>query len=58
MGDFATKRLQAIAACEKIINGIEDGEITISSALLQCMKVARLVNDVDAIEWLNYELGG
>lgn len=58
MGDFGTKRLQAIAACEKIINGIEDGEITISSALLQCMKVARLVNDVDAIEWLNYELGG
>ena len=58
MGDFATKRLQAIAACEKIINGVEDGEITISSALLQCMKVARLVNDVDAIEWLNYELGG
>ena len=58
MGDFATKRLQALAACEKIINGIEDGEITISSALLQCMKVARLVNDVDAIEWLNYELGG
>ena len=58
MGDFATKRLQAIAACEKIINGIEDGEITISSVLLQCMKVARLVNDVDAIEWLNYELGG
>lgn len=58
MGDFATRRLQALEACEKIINGIEDGEITISSALLQCMKVARLVNDVDAMEWLNYELGG
>lgn len=58
MGDFTTKRLQALEACEKIINGIEDGEITISSALLQCMKVARLVNDVDAMEWLNYELGG
>ena len=28
MGDFATRRLQALEACEKIINGIEDGEIS------------------------------
>lgn len=58
MADFATRRIQAIDACEKVINGIEDGVITISSALLQCMKIARLVNDFDAMEWLNYELGG
>lgn len=34
MGDYATKRLQALNACEKVINGIEDGQITTSSALL------------------------
>lgn len=58
MSDFATKRLQALEACDKVINGIEDGTITVSSALLQCMKIARLVNDVDGQEWLRYEYGG
>ena len=58
MADFATRRIQALEACKKVINGIEDGSVTISSALLQCMKIARLVNDADAMEWLNYELGG
>lgn len=58
MADFATRRIQALEACEKVINGIEDESITISSALLQCSKIARLVNDIEAMEWLNYELGG
>lgn len=58
MGDYAAKRLQALNACEKVINGIEDGEITTSSALLLCKKIARLVNDVEGQEWLNYEYGG
>lgn len=58
MSDFATKRLQALEACDKVINGIEDGTITVSSALLQCMKIARLVNDIDGQEWLRYEYGG
>lgn len=58
MGDYATRRLQAIDACEKVINGIEDGEITTSSALLLCKKIARLVNDVEGQEWLSYEYGG
>ena len=58
MSDFANKRLQALAACDKVINGIEDGTITVSSALLQCMKIARLVNDIESQEWLGYEYGG
>lgn len=58
MGDYATKRLQALNACEKVINGIEDGQITTSSALLLCKKIARLVNDVEGQEWLSYEYGG
>ena len=58
MGDYATKRLQALDACEKVINGIEDGELTTSSALLLCKKIARLVNDTEGQEWLSYEYGG
>lgn len=58
MSDFTAKRLQALEACDKVINGIEDGTITVSSALLQCLKIARLVNDIDGQEWLRYEYGG
>ena len=53
MGDYATRRLQAMDACEKVITGIEDGGITTSSALLLCKKIARLVNDSEGEEWLS-----
>ena len=58
MSDFMTKRAQALDACEKVINGIEDGEISTLAALLMCKKIARLVNDIEGQEWLNYEYGG
>ena len=58
MSDFSTKRQQALDACDKVINGIEDGTITVSSALLMCKRIARLVNDMEGQEWLNYEYGG
>ena len=58
MGNFETKRLQALEACDKVIDGIEDETISVTSALLQCMKIARLVNDAEGQEWLQYEYGG
>lgn len=58
MGDFLTRRSQALEACEKVINGIENGVISTSSALLLCRKIARLVNDIEGQEWLSYEYGG
>ena len=58
MSDFSSKREQALVACDKVINGIEDGTITVSSSLLLCKKIARLVNDLEGQEWLNYEYGG
>ncbi len=48
----------ALVACEKVINGIEDETISTSSALLQCSKIARLTNDEEAIIWFQYEYGG
>lgn len=55
---IATKRDQALEACDKVILGIEDGTISISSALLLCKRIARLVNDLEGQEWLGYEYGG
>ena len=39
---------KALEACEKVLDGIEDGTISVSSALLQCLKIARLLNDEEA----------
>ena len=58
MSTFQDKRQQALEACEKVINGLEDESISALSALLQCKKIARLVGDIDGQEWLGYEFGG
>lgn len=53
-----TKIEKAQESCEQVLDGIEDGTITTTSALLQCLKIARPMNDTDAIMWLQYEYGG
>ena len=58
MSSIASRREQALEACEKVINGIEDGTISVSASLLLCRKIARLVNDPEGQEWLGYEYGG
>lgn len=58
MTTISSKKELAFEACDKVINGIEDGTISISSSLLLCKKIARLVNDVDGQIWLGYEYGG
>ncbi len=58
MNTFSTRRRQALDACEKAINGIENGTISVSSSLLLCKRIARLVNDPEGQEWLDYEYGG
>lgn len=58
MNNFSTKKDQALEACNKVIDGIENGTIPVSASLLLCKRIARLVNDIDGQEWLNYEYGG
>ena len=53
-----TKHEQALECCEKILDAIELGTCTISSALLLCLRVARLLNDTYALTWLQYESSG
>lgn len=52
------KRETALVTCESVLTGIECSTISVSSALLQCLRIARLTGDTDAIEWLQYEYGG
>lgn len=58
MNAFAEKRSQALETCEKVMEGIENGTTSVSASLLMCKRIARLVNDLDGQEWLNYEYGG
>lgn len=54
MSNTENKRAQALEACYKVIEGIEDGTVSVSSSLLLCKRIARLVNDCKGQEWLNY----
>ena len=58
MSTNSARKMQALEACDKVINGIEEGTITVLSSLLQCKKIARLVNDFEGQEWLGFEYGG
>lgn len=49
---------KAIEACGKVLDGLECESMSISSAMLQCLRIARLTEDEDAILWLQYEYGG
>lgn len=49
---------QAKATCEAVLEGVECNTIPTSSVLLQCLRIARLLNDSDSIIWLQYEYGG
>lgn len=39
MDSDKTRKMQALDACEKVINGIENGTVTTHSALLLCKKI-------------------
>ncbi len=49
---------QALATSERVLEGVENTTISTSSALLQCLRIARLLDDIEAIKWLEYEYGG
>ena len=53
-----TKSEQALKTCEQVLEGVELGTLTTSSVLLQCLRIARLINDAEAITWFQYEYGG
>lgn len=44
--------------CDNIITNLENDKISVSSSLLKCRKLAQLVGDTEAQQWLKYECEG
>ena len=53
-----TKNEQALKICEQVLEGVELDTINTSGVLLKCLRISRLLNDVDATIWLQYEYSG
>lgn len=49
---------EALKVSEDILNSFEDYTQKVSNVLLKCLKLARLIEDEAAIEWLSCELHG
>ena len=49
---------KALETTEQVLDGIEDQTLSTSSALLKCLKIARLLNDTASLTWLQYEYSG
>ncbi len=54
----AGRQEQALQLSEDILAGIETETLKTSSAALRCLRLARLISDDNAIEWLQYETKG
>lgn len=53
------QRLQkALELSEKILEDIELENEKLSSIILKCLRLARLIDDLDSMEWLQYEIEG
>lgn len=48
----------ALSLSEEILTDIELSRIPLEEILLRCSRLARLLNDQEAVEWLRQELGG
>ena len=53
-----TKDEKIIKTALEVIEGIEDESISVSSSLLKCLKIARLLDDEEGMAWLQYEYSG
>jgi hypothetical protein len=49
---------EALELSEEILSQIENQTVSLSTTTLQCLRLARLLSDFDAIEWLGYETSG
>lgn len=49
---------EALSLSEDVLKGLETETLTVSSACLRCLRIARLMNDVQSIQWLEYETTG
>lgn len=47
-----------LGLCANIIQNLENDKISVSSSLLKCKRLAQLVGDAEAQQWLKYECEG
>lgn len=52
------KLQKALELSENILEDIELENEKLSSILLKCLRLARLIDDTESMEWLQYEVGG
>lgn len=52
------KREEALQLSEEVLTQIEMDQISVSSSLLRARRIARLISDFEASEWLTYECEG
>jgi len=52
------KKEEALKLAEEVLTQIELEQISVSSTLLRAKRIARLTNDLEALEWLTYESEG
>lgn len=49
---------KALLLSEELLEDIEMERISVASIALRCMRLARLINDTDAMKWLGFEISG
>lgn len=49
---------EALKVSEEILNSFEDYTKKVSNTLLKCLKLARLMEDEEAIQWILCEIHG
>ena len=49
---------RTLLICESLLEEMELEQIRTSSALLRCLRIARLLHDAEAMQWLRLEHGG
>ncbi|MCX6750455.1 MAG: hypothetical protein NTZ83_03285, partial [Candidatus Pacearchaeota archaeon] len=52
------KNQEALELSEEILRNFELSQIPIQQILLKCLRLARLINDFEAFEWLKFEANG
>ncbi|MBE1868588.1 hypothetical protein NSS90_10600 [Bacillus sp. PS93] len=52
------RNLEALNLSEEILRNFELNEIPTQHIVLKCLRLARLINDFNAVEWLKYEANG
>jgi hypothetical protein len=55
---MASKRADALKLAEEVLSDIELGRFPATQIALKCARLARLLDDVEAMKWLHYEIAG